>query len=330
MSNLVYAYDRLHGDLKVRLHGLALDGEESHTTLVQDDEHQVWLTQAIAGPWTTAELSVEVTPEADEIAAIEADGTTPELAAVQFCGRTNVRRIAPLERGVDTPAWRGRVSLNRDELDGKVELRVLVLGGEDGADHRILAEDARWRIYVDEADAPPPSGSLPVEWVKFDAANAPANLPPWATSEAFFVDVQAVPLPKVFLNSAFPGLTRLLTDHRPPPGAVRALRELTFKAIASATWTAMFQAATASMIEEDGEIIPPSVTWQRDALAQLTARMYPDVQDAERLAHLHGQLETPEGAQATASLLAAAIEAQLGVSTTLKNSITSVLKEPSE
>lgn len=191
-------------------------------------------------------------------------------------------------------------------MRGPVSLQAHLAGTVSGGAHRYLASADEWTLYFEQAPSPSPKGALPIQWVDFSANDAPVFLKKYV-NEPMYADLEATPLPKIYLNKGFDGLAALFVEKPRPAGARLALHEAERISLAKGVWLALFQSALASVDEpEENEEPDWPQGWQGEVLKKMLARIHPELEAGARLSQAVQERKS-DGARHFESLVLAAV-----------------------
>jgi hypothetical protein len=284
MKNVIFPYETLEGDVRLRLHSGGLDDGDWPRSPYTADYRLVRLDDLGKAEWQLAQFELEVTVSAEEVVKLNDRGAAVRVLAVVQCTGTQYRATVPLTADAQEPAkWRGRLELDHDNFAGKITVHALVVGQVHGRPNRYLGVSDDWRIYFDEPPIPPISGAMRVRWVDFDNPSELAFLSAFS-DHALYTDLDSAQ-PTLYLNSSkkFDGLAALLDD-RKRSAAEKPLHNAERVSIARTVWMALFNTSVASIPEpEDGVLDWPEDEWKQNVLKKLLSRIYPLKSDAERL-----------------------------------------------
>ncbi len=257
--------------------------------------------------WNTAHFEIEVVTPLKEIEKLAQDSRDLAVVVSAQCIATNLRQACTASPSpVDESLWNCSFDLDRRNMRGLVSLQAHVAGTVSGGTHRYLASADEWTLYFEQASAPSPKGALPIQWVDFDAADAPVFLKKYA-NEPMYADLEGTPLPKIYLNKGFEGLAALFVEKPRPTGARLALHEAERISLAKGVWLALFQVAFAAVNEpEENEEPDWPDGWQGEVLKKMLARVHPELEPAGRLDKAI-QERRSDGARHFESLVLAAV-----------------------
>ncbi len=293
MISWIYPYDRLFGDVDLRLDGLKVDGTKVPGQRIDFDRREVRLLELEKSGWERAEFQISLSGPPTELA----DRSTPARAlAIVHCSASNSRQALELEPDQRDPStWRGRLELDRSNWFGRIDLRGVLVSEVDGVADRVIGDAEPWTVRLDDVPPPPVHGSISVKW--HDFSNPDVHLE-WLT--AFEAEPAYLRLdddqPVLLLNRSFEGLKALL-DRKPmrEPGE-QALHDQTRATIAIEAWTAMFNASIQAIRFEDGDEPDwPEEPWKRTALEIALEGMYPDKSVDDALAEVAETAREAEG-----------------------------------
>jgi hypothetical protein len=299
MTNLIFPYMTLSGDISLKIAGGSLDDKQFPKNPFAPDRSLVDLSDVGKSDWHVVSLKVELNASADEIDEFEKEHSPVSAIIVVHCSRANLRNTFPLSRDEGgSGRWFGEIELMRCCYAGRTKMEGVISGTVDGIDHRCLGRSAPWNIDFDEADHSPLSGALRVQWVDFDQPGDYAFLKEYA-DQPFYTDL-VDDRPTVFLNRAerFRGLDALLDDRKRNLAWDRALHNAERVSIARSVWMAMLNAAIASIERGDEGDDPdwPEQDWKRQVLQKLLPRVYPDKSDKEALREALANWNSKHGA----------------------------------
>jgi hypothetical protein len=174
---------------------------------------------------------------------------------------------------------------------------------------------------LDDVPRPPVRGNIAVKWDDFREPKSLHELTQVA-DQPFFIYLDD-DQPVLYLNDSFTGLRALLEDRARRPRDAQVLHDQTRVTVASAAWTAMFEASLASAAElsELDEAQLPAAEWQRGVLEIVLARMYEERTLEDALNEAVRLLQQGDGYGTVQSRLAAAVSEQVGGARLLRASI---------
>ena len=287
MATWIYPYERLFGDVTIKLVGLRVDGEEAPEGSIDPDRQEVRLLDLERAEWEIAELKVVLTGPLTELGEWREKGILPAGFAVAHCGASNSRQALELEPDPDSPArWEGTLELQRSNWFGRIDLRGALVApvGEQG--HRMIGEPEPWTIRLDDVPPPPVNGAIKTLWQDFGSPDEGLEWLRDHKIEPAFLRLDNEQ-PVLYLNSGFEGLKALLDRKPKRQRGEQALHDQTRASIAMEAWSAMFGAAVQAIREEEGEEPDwPEEAWKRTALEMLLDRLYPDKQPDDALAQV--------------------------------------------
>ncbi|MEX0716593.1 MAG: hypothetical protein WD066_08400 [Planctomycetaceae bacterium] len=285
MTDRIFPYETLHGDVRLGLAGGGLDDHPWPRDPYTQDRRLVELYDLDKDDWRIAQFEMDVTLPSDELEKLNERGADVRAIAVVECSRTCYRETVRLQPSQDEPArWTGTLELERANFHGKTTVHALVVGEIDGYDNRFLGLSEAWALYFNEPDVPPLAGTMRVSWVDFDEPVEELRFLRDFREHPFFTDLQS-DQPTLFLNRAtrFEGLPALLDDRRRTTGE-RALHDGERVSIVRTVWMAMVNAAIASIrVDDDGIPDWPVEDWKRAVLRMVLARVYATKSESELL-----------------------------------------------
>lgn len=284
MAKWIYPYERLFGDVALKLEALHVDGEEVPGDRVDPDHQEVRLLDLEREEWEVAELTIALSGPLTELREWRKEGVRPEAFAVVNCPASNTRQAVELEPDPGNPArWEGRLELQRSNWFGRVDLRGAVVAPVEGSADRMIGEPEPWVIRLDDVPPPPVSGAIKTLWHDFAYPDDELVWLREYKAEPVFLRLDDEQ-PVLYLNRSFEGLKALLDRKPKRERGEQALHDQARASIAIQAWTAMFDAAVQAIsAEEDEEPDWPEQTWKRIALEMLLDRIYPDKEPDDAL-----------------------------------------------
>lgn len=292
MGTLIFPYRTFSGKLKMSLNAVSVkslrDGLVEDVPLTGEEWNRaqrslsLWKKDDIE--WNTAHFEIEVVAPLKEIEKLAQDSRDLAVVVSAQCIATNLRQACTASPSpFDESIWNCSFELDRRNVRGPVSLQAHVAGTVSGGAHRHLASADEWTLYFEQTSSPSPKGALPIQWVDFNDADAPVFLKKYM-NEPMYADLEGTPLPKIYLNKGFEGLAALFVEKPRPTGARLALHEAERISLAKGVWLALFQVALAAVNEpEENEEPDWPDGWQGEVLKKMLARVYPELEPAERL-----------------------------------------------
>jgi hypothetical protein len=317
----LFPYKTLFGDVATVVSAVSVDGEPLPRSRVDATRREVDLGELERAGWTSAAVSLDVSPPPTEISELNASGAVPQVVVVAQCGPTNSRQAVTLKQIDGEPRWSGRLELDRTSWFGRIEIRTAVTATVSGVPTRLIGEGNTWSVLLDDLPRPPINGALMIRWENFDdPADNNLRVLKLYKNDAFFLHLDP-DAPILYLNSAFEGLFSLLQDRRRRPAGEQALHDETRGAIATEVWLGLFNAALQSIEHEDGVPRWPASEWQKTVLELVFERMYPEKAADDSLEEVATALMEPDGASAVQQLALPAVAAHAGASRLLRDAI---------
>jgi hypothetical protein len=324
----LFPYKTLFGDLQVAVSDVRVDGVNPGDERVVSVARSIDLAKLDKDKWLQVSLDISVSAPIDEVNSFEGNGPL-SVTAIVHCVATNVRFAFALDRSLRDPAkWRSTIELSRGAFSGPARVRFVLTGNAGGRPNRWLGEAEEWTIHFDEPAIPDFEGTMRVEWVSFKDSAMPELRE--FEQEAFYPSFDPA-RPTLYLNKDFDGLPALLRDKK-RTGPELAIHESTRMGIASEVWGGLFNAALASVIEQeesreagdgDDEVAWPDVDWQTNVLRSLLNDMYEVRSPEEGLKELREAWRSHGGAQIQSQLLGA-IQMRVGTRNLLARSIKAI------
>lgn len=315
MGALIFPYRIFSGKLKMSLTAVSVKslreglGEEVSLTGEEWNHAQrsllLWKRDDIE--WNTAHFEIEVVAPPKEIEKLARESRDLSVVVSAHCIATNLRQACSASPSpFDESIWNCAIELDRRNMRGPVSLQAHLAGTVSGGAHRYLASADEWTLYFEQAPSPSPKGALPIQWVDFSANDAPVFLKKYV-NEPMYADLEATPLPKIYLNKGFDGLAALFVEKPRPAGARLALHEAERISLAKGVWLALFQSALASVDEpEENEEPDWPQGWQGEVLKKMLARIHPELEAGARLSQAVQERKS-DGARHFESLVLAAV-----------------------
>jgi hypothetical protein len=318
----LFPYDTLVGDVDLVVRKATVDGHAVPAGFLEPERRLLAVAAVGRETWQLARLDIEVTAPQTEVKEFIANGAPPSAVVTLHGGRTNMRMSVRLAPDAGNPArWTGTLEIDRPYWYGRLELGARIVAPVGGVPGRIIGDATPWSISLDDVPRPPVRGNIPVRWDDFRTPESLAELKRVA-DQPFYLHLDADE-PVLYLNDGFTGLRSLLEDRARRPRDAQVLHDQTRVTIATATWTAMFEAAVAVAAElgEPGEPELPSIEWQRNVLEILLGRMYEERTLEDAIEETLRLLRQGDGYANVQSLLANAVSEQVGGSRLLRASI---------
>jgi hypothetical protein len=283
VSDVLYPYDTLEGELGLVVGTPILDDKPASASLCQAETHTIHLYQA-KHSWDRVALPLRAQVDHATLEKFESAHGETAMVVVANCRPTNTRQSLTLKadkRG----GWEGSLELERDNYRDRVELKGVLTPVGGTLRTRPVAFSPAWNVYFDE----PPSlrfrGTLSVRWVNFKSP--PPGTPAVVAQfpDATHVVSFAGGMPEVLLNSAFEGLEPLLKDRRDRRDPERALHDMQRVSIARGVWMALVADAMAAVKPGDEDEAPdwPQEDWQKEVLKHIVLAVDPAKSEAELL-----------------------------------------------
>ncbi|WP_022926729.1 hypothetical protein [Patulibacter americanus] len=248
--------------------------------------------------WRRVTFDVSARIQPADAAALVTGREDVRMVVRVACVATLVRYGFPLERDPgEQDHWRGAVTLDADDLRGKVAVECLLTGDVGGRPARRLGVSEPWALYADATVRPPFQGTFSVKWSAFEGDDRDTSVPEAAATESFFLDLTGE-TPIIHLNAGVDGLRQLLDGGDRVPPIERALRESEMHRIVAAAWTSAIAVSTAAINvdEETGEHRLPSIEWRADVLRWALPAVYPDKPLEEAMKQIRRDLDGEEAA----------------------------------
>lgn len=320
MSERIYPYKTITGDLRLDVKDLKVDGTDPSPDPLNRDNLQINLFDQERASWATLGLKLELQGPAEELRKFGDDITA---LAVVHCDLTHERRAVPMKRaGVDAARWTAVLEIERDDYRGSAKLEAVVSGPAGGLDNRFLGISAPWVLNCDEPPVSPRTGAIDVKWVDFKAQGAPEFLKHYV-NEPFYSNL-ADEKPVVYLNKCkeFERLPIILDD-RPRQRGDLPLHNAERTGIARSVWMAMLNAAIAGIQEGEDGADPdwPESDWQSKVLKVLLPKIYRNQSDAEALKSAFDAWESRQGAGLLESRGQAEINRRIGAAKLLRRTL---------
>lgn len=276
MSDWIYPYATLFGDVAFKFDSLRVDGEEVPSGAIDADRQEVRLLDLERAEWEVADLRVVLSGPLTELSNLRKSGTTPKAFAVAHCGPSNMRQVVELDPDPGNASrWQGTLELQRTNWFGRIDLRGGLVAPVDGVPDRVIGTPEPWIIRLDDVPPPPVSGAIKTLWHDFSSPDEELGwLREYEGEPAFLRLDDAEPI--LYLNRGFEGLKALLDRKPKRERGEQALHDQTRAAIAAEVWAAMFNAAVQAIRDEEEAPDWPEEAWKRTALEMLLDRIYPD------------------------------------------------------
>ncbi len=320
MSTWIYPYERLFGDIDLRLDGLKVDGARVPGNRIDSDRREVRLLELEKSEWERAQLEVTVSGPQLEL---QERHTPARAIALVHCAASNSRQAIELDADERDPStWHGRLELERASWFGRIDLRGSIVAEVDEVADRVIGDAEPWTIRLDDVPPPPAHGAIEIRWQEFRHPDEHLAWLKEFEAEPAYLQLDDVQ-PVLYLNRSFEGLKALL-DRKPArePGE-QALHDQTRATIAIEAWTAMFNASIQAIQFDEEGIVPdwPEEGWQRTALEILLERMYPDKTLEDALAEVAERAREPEGGGLLYQQLLTAVSEHVGAPRLLRGAI---------
>ena len=302
-ADTIFPYPTLRDPLEFSVRSVMLDGEPAGGDALRPADRLIYLYEHFRQSWEEVTVSTVCTAGAAELDHFEAEHGGVEVRLTAHCRATNARDTAVMSRSRREPGrWTAEMILPRDGYRGRVNLRPVATATVEGIAYRTVAAADEWAVYFDPAPSIRINETLPVKWVDFDAADAPAVAKRFSAAD-HVVDLDGT-IPTVLLNSSFENLHALLDDRKGRAPVERALHDGHRLSIARGVWMALIQDAAAAVESVDtGDDTPamPTKEWQAEVLDQILPLIDPELSEDEALRLCAGEWRSHPGSATFAS-----------------------------
>lgn len=281
MSQMIFPFDRLFGDLVVNIPAVRIDGQAAPDDLIDGEARMLFIQALKRETWATADVDVDVEFPIQELLNKGVMESGLSLLVQLECDATDLRATERL--ALKEGKAQGTLSFNRDLVAERARITcILCVTGSDLIP-RILKESRPWNARIQEvAEAPKersrhrnrgkPTDFFEVRWRDFSAEE---NLKPMAR-ELYFVDVDLPDRPRLYLNESIDKYRTLLSEKRASSRQEQALRDLEYRRLALGAWLAAgIHALNGVQVEEEtGDLVIPE-DWRLDVLKLLLEQLRP-------------------------------------------------------
>lgn len=238
----------------------------------------VWEHPDVVRDGAIVTVQVTATPtDVDEMERMHAD---LEVTLVVQCGPTKYRFARELKRD-DSYNWSGSFWLDCKQISGSAVLEAIASGVVGRRRRRLLGASQPISVAVDPPRSIARKGELSIRWKDFSELPQLADF----VDEPYWLDLNEVPAPVLYLNLRIRDLPRVLPDSGLPPKPLRPLYESIRTGIARSAWMSLFNASLSGIEETEGDEAPapPTTDWQAEVLARILPAVYPDASAEEIL-----------------------------------------------
>ena len=281
MSQMIFPFERLFGDLVVNITAVRIDGQAAPDDVI-DRESRTLLIQALKREtWAVADIDVEVEFPIQELLNRGVPESGLSLLLQFECDATDLRATERL--ALREGKAQGTLSFSRDLVAERARVACVLCATGTDRIPRILKESRPWNARIQEASEPTRErprrrsrGSLTdffdVRWRDFLVED---GLKPIA-KELYFVDVDSPDRPRLYLNEGIDKYRTLLSEKRATSHEEQALRDLEYRRLALGAWfAAVIHALNSVQVEEDsGDLLLPE-DWRRDVLKLMLEQLRP-------------------------------------------------------
>jgi hypothetical protein len=324
----IYPYERLFGDVTIKVGDLRIDGEAVPGMQVDADRREVKLIELERSDWQVAELTVVLSGPLTELRELQKAGTTPVGFAVVHCAASNMRQAIELEPDSGNAArWRGKLELQRSNWFGRIDLRGALLATVDEVEDRVIGTPDAWILRLDDVPPPPVSGAIKTVWHDFFAPDEEFSWLAEHKAEPAFLRLDDEQ-PTLFLNRGFEGLKALLESKAKREAGEQALHDQARASIATEVWAAVFNAAVQAIPYDEEDELPdwPEEPWKRTALEMLLDRVYPDKEPEDALQEIAELRRDMSGGGVLQQMMLIAVSQHVGGARLLRGAISELGK----
>ena len=272
MSTRIFPYATMRSDMVLTAVVKNVPADPESGTL------PVWEYPDVVRDGAVVTVKVTATPaDVDEMERAHADLA---VTLVMQCGQTKYRFAQVLERD-DSYTWSGSFRLDCTQISGSAVIEATASGVVDRRRRRLLGASQPISIAVDPPRSIARRGELEITWKDFSELPQVADF----VDEPYWLDLEAVPAPVLYLNLRIKELPRVLPDSGMPPKQLRPLYESIRTGIARSAWMSLFNASLAGIEEIEGEETPapPATPWQAEVLNRILPAVFPNASTEELL-----------------------------------------------
>jgi len=240
---------------------LTIDGEIG-MTLVDEDDARVRLCDH-DGVWTTATLSLRLSPDEDEKTPVGLEGVILQAHAVLRSEAGLARIPVSLSPVTDSRVFEGHLSFGCHEVGGVASLAAELVAVGDPPAYRVVGESHPWTVAIHRATAPPRIGGapLPSDWIDFATPTTGLEFLKDYASAPVFVDMRCDP-PFVWFNQGLGRMKAILSNENAQLDRRRA-RDLIASQIATSVLTTLLHSGFEEVqydMAADGSLLQPTKT----------------------------------------------------------------------
>jgi hypothetical protein len=322
MSERIFPYKTISGDLRLEINSVELDGVDPSPDPFNRDSRQLNLFDQERTDWSTVKMKLALQGPPEELRNLPNSDSLEATVVVQ-CDSTHERSAVPMKRGGgDAARWAAVIEVERQNFRGSARVEAVITGTAGDLPKRFLGASTYWTLNFDEPSISPKTGAIDVRWIDFKSPPDQERFLKDYANEPFYTDL-ANEKPIVYLNKSkdFERLPVILDDRRRNQRDL-ALHNSERTGIARSVWMALLNTSIAGIQPADDGVDPdwPELDWQRQVLKILLPKIY-HADDAEALKIAFESWNSRQGAGLLESRGQAEINKRIGAAKLLRRTL---------